>query len=163
MPDMSNIPTLMTAANREVAINQDIKSYHEENMRTVKESVAQTYDTNQRAHQIATFMQGQVGSNNVDNLKSQLHENAVLEVDKNFNNTKSQLDKELLTGSISNQQYAQKVNEAAQQLFVELQNRFTPENYSKLFPNLNPEQGVQIITSEHMHESYEEFQKAIAI
>jgi hypothetical protein len=38
-----------------------------------------------------------------------------------------------------------------------------PEDYSKLFPNLNPEQGVQIITPEHMHESYEEFQKAIVV
>lgn len=83
---------------------------------------------------------------------------SVVDCDQAFSQTKRELDQQLLRGEITNQAYAESLNQAFDSLVVELRDRIPAERFGTLFPEHAAGQHPALVRPELMPKSYDSFQ-----
>ncbi len=87
----------------------------------------------------------------------------ILAPDEKFNTLKTELDKQLVRGEVSHDEYAAQVNGAFGHMLQEFRNILPPETFKTMFRDV-PESGpVEIIARKDMPESYEPVREALRI
>ena len=83
--------------------------------------------------------------------------------DEKFNKLKLELDKQLLRGEVSHDEYAGRVNQAFSQMLEEFRNVLPPVTFRAMFRDVPTDGTIQLIARQQMPESYAPVQEMLRI